>query len=68
MKLTLSSFKRQELASCLDAFKALAFHPGNDLIQVGLSLHPRTASHRGIFSCPAELARSHGEAGLGSDS
>ena len=34
MRMTLSAFKRQELASCLDAFKALAFHPGNDLIQV----------------------------------
>ena len=30
----LSTFKRQQLASCLDAFKALGFHPGNDLIQV----------------------------------
>ena len=36
MGVTLSAFKRQELASCLDAFKALAFHPGNDLIQVSL--------------------------------
>ena len=36
MARSLSAFKRQELASCLDAFKALAFHPGNDLIQVSL--------------------------------
>ena len=33
---TLSAFKRQELASCLDAFKAVGFHPGNELIQVSL--------------------------------
>ena len=33
---SLSAFKRQELASCLDAFKALGFHPGNELIQVSL--------------------------------
>lgn len=36
MKLNLPTFKRQELASCLDAFKVLSFHPGNDLIQVNL--------------------------------
>lgn len=34
MRPSLSTFKRQQLASCLDAFKALGFHPGNDLIQV----------------------------------
>ena len=34
MRPSLNTFKRQQLASCLDAFKALGFHPGNDLIQV----------------------------------
>ena len=34
MRPSLSTFKRQQLASCLDAFKALSHHPGNDLIQV----------------------------------
>ena len=34
MRMTLLAFKRQELASCLDAFKALAYHPGDELIQV----------------------------------
>ena len=34
MRMALPAFKRLELASCLDAFKALAFHPGNELMQV----------------------------------
>ena len=34
MRLTLECFKRAELASCLDSFKALGFYLGYDLMQV----------------------------------
>ena len=34
MRRNLAAFKRQELASSLEAFKAFNFHPGNDLLQV----------------------------------
>ncbi|BDA42803.1 hypothetical protein COCOBI_03-6960 [Coccomyxa sp. Obi] len=45
MRRNLAAFKRQELASSLEAFKAFNFHPGNDLLkaiarQAGLTLSP----------------------------
>ncbi len=30
----LAAFKYDELASCIDAFSVLGFHPGNDIVQV----------------------------------
>lgn len=30
----LAAFKNSELASCIEAFSALGFHPGNDIVQV----------------------------------
>lgn len=34
MRRNLASFKRQELASSLEAFKAFNYHPGNELLLV----------------------------------
>ena len=38
MRQRLAAFKNSELATCVEAFSALGFHPGNDLVQV----HPLT--------------------------
>ena len=35
MRQRLAAFKNSELAACVEAFSALGFHPGNDLVQVG---------------------------------
>ncbi|KAK9909614.1 hypothetical protein WJX75_005137 [Coccomyxa subellipsoidea] len=45
MRRSLAAFKRQELASSLEAFKAFNYHPGNELLkaiarQAGLTLSP----------------------------
>lgn len=40
MKHRLASFKNSELATSIEAFSALGFHPGNDLVQVSLDDHP----------------------------
>lgn len=37
MRRALPAFNRNELASCLEAFKAFNYHPGNELLQVGSS-------------------------------
>ena len=34
MRQRLASFKNSELATAIEAFSALGFHPGNDLVQV----------------------------------
>lgn len=39
MRRSLAAFKRQELASSLEAFKAFNYHPGNELLKV----HPLIA-------------------------
>lgn len=33
----LGAFTNSELASCIEAFSALGFHPGNDIVQVNRS-------------------------------
>ena len=40
----LASFKNSELATAIEAFSALGFHPGNDLVQVSKDTRPSSAS------------------------
>ena len=65
MRQRLAAFKNSELATCVEAFSALGFHPGNDLVQVhplpvlSLVLHAaRTGPANGVCVWhPAELWR-----------
>ncbi len=53
MRRSLAAFKRQELASSLEAFKAFNYHPGNELLKVPSPLGKRsivTPKHEGIVS------------------
>ena len=50
IRLTLECFKRAELASCLDSFKALGFYPGNDLMQVRTCPACACMQNHSIFS------------------
>ena len=39
----LASFKSSELATAIEAFSALGFHPGNDLVKVSRASNPSHA-------------------------
>ena len=46
MRQRVAAFKNSELATCVEAFSALGFHPGNDLVQV----HPLPSTSLGLHA------------------
>jgi hypothetical protein len=53
------SFKPSELATSMDAFSALGFHPGNDVVQVPIFLHSAFETAIGYQVLSMMCARHH---------